>query len=152
MSITSKADCESTISPSTLSASSPDPEPDEGIECGLGLGQHEARLAARAVARWRLRVEAARTRMVRAAIFYSLNLKVYCISIMNIYISIISLSTQVSAMQQWKEFARRARSEREVREKERQLEQVSCDWWRAGHVTSVPTSDWSRTRSSATWP
>ena len=126
MSITSKADCESTISPSTLSASSPDPEPDEGIECGLG--QHEARLAARAVARWRLRVEAARTRMVRAAIFYSLNLKVSDISIMNIYISIISLSTQVSAMQQWKEFARRARSEREVLEKERQLEQVSCGW------------------------
>ena len=21
--------------------------------------------------------------------------------------------------------------------------QVSCDWWRAGHVTSVLTSDWS---------
>ena len=104
------------------------------------------------MARWRLRVEAARTRMVRAAIFYSLNLKVSDISIMNIYISIISLSTQVSAMQQWKEFARRARSEREVLEKERQLEQVSCGWWRAGHVTAVLTSDWSRTRSSATWP
>ena len=97
-------------------------------------------------------MEAARTRMVRAAIFYSLNLKVSDISIMYIYISIISLSTQVSAMQQWKEFARRARSEREVLEKERQLEQVSCDWWRAGHVTTVLTSDWSRTRSSATWP
>ena len=22
--------------------------------------------------------------------------------------------------------------------------QVSCDWWRAGHVTAVLTSDWSR--------
>ena len=90
--------------------------------------------------------------MVRAAIFYSLNLKVSCVSIMNIYILSIYLSTQVSAMQQWKEFARRARSEREVLEKERQLEQVSCDWWRPGHVTAVLTSDWSRTRSSATWP
>ena len=23
------------------------------------------------------------------------------------------------------------------------ITQVSCDWWRAGHVTPVPTSDWS---------
>ena len=50
--------------------------------------------------------------------------------IYQLYLYIIYLSTQVSAMQQWKEFARRARSEREVVEKERQLEQVSCDWLR----------------------
>ena len=25
---------------------------------------------------------------------------------------------------------------------------MSCDWWRAGHVTSVPLSDWCRTTLS----
>ena len=31
--------------------------------------------------------------------------------------------------------------------------QVGCDWWRAGHVTTVLTSDWSTGRtSSACWP
>ena len=24
------------------------------------------------------------------------------------------------------------------------VDKVSCDWWTAGHVTSVLTSDWSR--------
>ena len=28
--------------------------------------------------------------------------------------------------------------------------QVSCDWWRAGHVTTVRTSDWS-SHDSADW-
>ena len=23
-------------------------------------------------------------------------------------------------------------------------DEVSCDWWRAGHVTTLLTSDWSR--------
>ena len=27
--------------------------------------------------------------------------------------------------------------------------QVSCDWWRAGHVTPELSSDWSRTRSAS---
>ena len=27
--------------------------------------------------------------------------------------------------------------------------QVSCDWWRAGHVTTVLTSDWCRRRWSS---
>ena len=27
--------------------------------------------------------------------------------------------------------------------------QVSCDWWRAGHVTPILLSDWSRTRSAS---
>ena len=26
--------------------------------------------------------------------------------------------------------------------------QVSCDWWRTGHVTTVLTSDWSRPAAS----
>ena len=26
--------------------------------------------------------------------------------------------------------------------------QVSCDWWRHGHVTSILISDWSRTRAA----
>ena len=26
--------------------------------------------------------------------------------------------------------------------------QVSCDWWRAGHVTLILTSDWSRPAAS----
>ena len=28
--------------------------------------------------------------------------------------------------------------------------QVSCDWWGAGHVTSVVTSDWSRWAAMST--
>ena len=27
-----------------------------------------------------------------------------------------------------------------------ETDQVSCDWWRDGHVTTVLTSDWSRVR------
>ena len=29
--------------------------------------------------------------------------------------------------------------------------QVSCDWWRAGHVTTAVTSDWSRWAAMSTW-
>ena len=28
--------------------------------------------------------------------------------------------------------------------------QVSCDWWRAGHVTTAVTSDWSRLAAMST--
>ena len=29
-------------------------------------------------------------------------------------------------------------------------DQVSCDWWRPGHVTTIPVCDWSRARRPVT--
>ena len=35
----------------------------------------------------------------------------------------------------------------------RAADQVGCDWWRAGHVTTVLTSDWTRRPPWPwTWP
>ena len=31
-----------------------------------------------------------------------------------------------------------------------EVQKVSCDWWRAGHVTSILASDWSRLRRLTT--
>ena len=105
-----KADCESTISPSTL-AESPDDQTDEGIDVLTDNRDEDPFvktrikfLSSKYTSLWRLHVDNMKTKMVKARLFHNLNLKVV-------------------ALQQWKEFIRRVRSEKEMAERERVLEQ-----------------------------
>ena len=107
---TIKADCESTISPSTL-AESPDVQTDEGIDV-LTDNRYDDPfvlprirfLSVKYTSLWRQHVDIMKTKMVKARLFHNLNLKVL-------------------ALQQWKEFLRRVRSEKEIADRERVMEQ-----------------------------
>ena len=107
---TIKADCESTISPSTL-AESPDDQTDEGIDVLTDNRDEDPFLKTRIkflsvkyTSLWRNHVDIMKTKMVKARLFHNLNLKVL-------------------ALQQWKEFVRRVRSEKEIADRERMMEQ-----------------------------
>ena len=107
---TIKADCESTISPSTL-AESPDDQTDEGIDVLTDNRDEDPFIKTRIkflsvkyTTLWRNHVDIMKTKMVKARLFRNLNLKVV-------------------ALQQWKEFLRRVRSEKEMADRERIMEQ-----------------------------
>ena len=94
-----KTDCESqSISPSTLSES---PQPAENKDF---TSEREKLLAEKYSQLWKQQVEARRTKLVKAGIFFDLNLKVF-------------------ALQQWKEFTKKAKNQKEILEKERALEE-----------------------------
>ena len=107
---TVKADCESTISPSTL-AESPDDQTDEGIDVLTDNRDEDPFtktrikfLSVKYTSLWRHHVDIMKTKMVKARLFHNLNLKVL-------------------ALQQWKEFLRRVRNEKEMADRERMMEQ-----------------------------
>ena len=94
-----KAECESqSISPSTLSES---PKPKELKDF---FNERETFLAEKYTELWKGKVEIGRTKLVKARIFYNLNLKVF-------------------ALQRWKEFAKKAKNQKEILQKERAIEE-----------------------------
>ena len=108
---TIKADCESTISPSTLAESSDTDQTDEGIDVLTETREKDPFikrriqfLSVKYTCLWRHHVDAMKTKMAKARLFHNLNLKVV-------------------ALQQWKEFLRRTRSEKEMAERDRAMEQ-----------------------------
>lgn len=128
---TIKADCESTISPSTVEDNDvvTPIHTDEGIDLQPEVTDNERNLVMKYVTIWRENVEKGKKKLLKARIFHNLNLKVL-------------------VLQQWKEFIRKVKVQKEIEAKDRSIEEETIKRYlavkyRERNIISKVFSAWS---------